>query len=732
MAATSPSGARGAPAEREAVRGVRRRAFLGGAAALAGLGLSGCGSTAAALLRAAAAPIDLIWRPWYSFPNGQGPAAASLMMQGIAPWLEANPGVRVHLTTLGYQQDTVAAMLAGNGPDVFEDWVLPLYVQKNLVLDLAPYVREMGVPLAAYAPAVIGYMLAGGRYAPGGPGLYSLPAYTHTVAAAVNEGLLGELGLRLPEPDWDAGAWTRLWEQATRRSTDAARQRYGGQLYWSGYDYTMGNPAPFYLRGYGGEYVDPLDNTRCALTEPGSLQCLRWAYQLQADGVIGGHALNDFTAQRLATSLIGTDGTLPEAAAAWQSLRWNLYPMPVWPRGRLTFASSDFYAIWAGTAHPDLAWDFVHFLCVEPTWQRWMMKLALVGPNQPAMFPEWARIVREVAPPLRRKRLEVITEAMQDGTAYVGASFRYEEVASAGVISRYSSLAQSGHLSVATAARQATREVNALQAGGAAAEAAAVARIEAIEEVALSPTPLVLPLPPVSGSGTPARPSPYVRRAGGRFTLLGDGTRCGGTADNAVFWATGARGSQARFVCRLLALGNVSGPGMSPTAEAGLMARADLADAAACVALGLTAGNGMVLRSRTSGGEAAKAYGPPETASPAGLIGAPYLTGSLDVWSSNYVLQPVWLRLDREGLRWTAYTSLDGRHWAQAGPPQEVEMAAVWVGLYACAGNAVYAGRYYVNASFDHLSFVPGSGYQLGASGVVPQAGPVPPDWSGA
>ncbi len=712
--------------------GLRRRALLGAAAATAsGLALAGCGSTAAKLLQAAASPIVLVWRPWYNFPNGQGTAAVSLMVQGIAPWLRANPGVRVRLTTLGYQQDTVASMLAGAGPDVFEDWVLPIYVQNNLVLNLSPYARRDGVDPGIFAPAVMRYMLTTGRYAPGGPGLYGLPAYTHTLAVAVNEGLLGQAGLRVPEPDWSYLEWTRLWESSTRRSTDPSRQRFGGQLYWSGYDYSMGNPAPFYLKGFGGEYVDPRNTTRCALDEQGSLECLSWAYGLQLDGVIGGSGLQDFATGRLVTALVGTDGTLPPAASAWQSLRWNLYPMPIWPRGRMTFASSDFYGVWSGTAYPDVAWDFVRFLCVDPAWQRWMIKLALVGPNQVGLFAEWAHVVRAVAPPLRRKSLEVITREVQAGTPYVGASFRYEEEASAGVIARYSSLAQSGQLSVESAARQATRQVNALQAGGAAAQARAVARVEEIEQVALSPTPLVLPPPSATGAGAPARPSPYVRWQGGRCTLLGDGASCGGTADNCVFVAVPATHTHARFVCRIVALANVSGPRLSPWGQAGLMARGDLGDAAASVALGLTAGNGLLLQSRSLGGEPAVAHGPRETASPSGLIGAPFLTRSLDVWAPNYLLQPVWLRLDRDGVHWTAYSSLDGRSWQRAGEPQLVEMAAAWIGLYACASNRAFGGRYYISASFDHLSFRPVQGYQLGRTGVVPAAGPVPPGWAG-
>lgn len=693
------------------------------------MALTGCGGSGSRLLRAAANPIELVWRPWYRFPNGDSRAAVGAMYEGIAPWLRANPGVSVRLTTVGYQRETVASMLAGTGPDVFEDWVLPLYVQADLLLDLTAYMRRDGVNAGLFPPFAMNYLTTTGRDAPAGAGLFGLPAFTDTLTTVVNEGLLGDLGLALPEPDWGYAQWTDLWRAATRRSSDPSRQRYGGQLSWSGYDYSGGNPAPFYLHGFGGEYVDPQQRTRCALDAPGSVACLSWAYSLLRDGVVGGSGVRDFALGRQATALLGSGGSLPSAASSWQSLRWDFYPMPIWPHGRMTYASSDFYGIWSGTTYPDVAWDFLRFLCVDPTWQRWMMKLALVAPNQPRLQDEWAAVVRGVAPTLRRKNLALITDGTLGGQPYIGASFRYEEQASANVIARYSGLAQAGELSVAAAASRAAQGVNALQAGGSRVEALAVARMAEIEEAALSPRPIVLPPPPASGSGVPAERSPYVRSVRGTVTLLGDGAALGGHEDNCLFTAVPGRDTRASYLCRLVVLANVSCPRLSAWSAAGLMVRGDLSGAAATLAVAATGGNGLRLQIRRRVGGVMRGIGPTSLGEAQGLMGSPFLTRSLEAWWPNYLLQPVWLRLDRHGVRWTAYSSWDGNTWTQAGPTQVVELASAWVGVFACAHNVDFGSRYYVRGGFDHLNFATGPAYQIGRRGVVPAAGPVPPEW---
>ncbi len=452
------------------------RAALGAAGALAASGgLAGCGHHLARLDRAVRRPLVLLWRPWLP-PGAPHTSSESLLHAGIRPWLQANPGVEVRVVAYAHRADLTAAMVAGQGPDVFCDHLLPTFAQAGLVYDIGTYVRSFGVRLDAFAPALLRYLQSVSNAGGGSGRLYGLPAYTHTLAMAVNEGTLATLGLSRPQPDWTHVQWADLWQRAV--SLTPGRHRYGGNLYWSGYDYSGGNPAPFYLRGFGGEYVDPADTARCQLAAPGSIAAMTWCDQLVRSGVAGGDTLTDLGSGRLVSGPLGTAGDLARAAELWQGVRWNLYPMPVWPKGRLTFASSAFYGVWSGSRYPEVAWSLVRYLCLEPAWQRWMMQVALLGPNQPGLWDEWlSRVLQVGASALRAIDLRVFVDAVQRDEAYVGESFRFAEARCASLIRGFGAQVRSGHRPLVQAAAQTSTAVDALQRRGLAREAQAKAAL---------------------------------------------------------------------------------------------------------------------------------------------------------------------------------------------------------------------------------------------------------------
>ena len=689
------------------------------------------GTMATALpVQAAAAPITLVWRPWYNFPNGTGPAAISLMQRGLEPWLAKNPGVKVDITTLGYQGATVAAMLAGDGPDVFEDWVLPPYIENNLVYNIQPLVEQDNVNLSIFPSGEMGYFADAGRFAPGGgAGLYCLPAYIHTLAMAVNEGILDQMGLKYPEPDWTYEQWTNLWRTTTVHSADPTKQRYGGQLYWSGYDYYGVNPAPFYMKGFGGGYVNPSNATQCYINQPGSVNCLEWAFGLLQEKVLGSNTFH--TGHQVSTPR-GTAGGLPYSASAWQAVKWDFFAMPVWPQGRYTFAASDFYAIAAGTKRPDIAWSFLKFLCVETTWQAFMMRLALNGPNQKGLYPEWQRVVGEVAPPLRTKNLGVIVQAVENNEPYFGHTFQYADSQAGAIINQYTTLAQTNKMTVREATAEIARQVNALEATGATTQAQAYKALLKIEQLNQQKGTVQLPPPPVLGAnnGNPAHLAPQyavINKATGTYTLLGDGQDVWNDSDNCVYACAPTTSDQGQWICRVTAISNVNCPNLSPWTKVGMMARGSLGDAAAMVFFAATGGNGIALQERplAQGGPG----GINGSTAKTGLIGAQYLTLNYDKPAPNYLLKPVWLKLVRSGTNWTGYTSFDGQSWVLAGSTP-VEMTSAWIGIFVTAHNGDFNNVGYDRGTFDHLSFQPTAIYQLGTTGIPPAAGKVPANWA--
>jgi len=449
-------------------RWVRRDALrigltAGGAVAVGGA-LAACGPTGAvppvaAPTKAASAKTTLVWRPWYNFSQATSKTGHDLLMEGIQPWLDQHPGVEIVISFLGYQQATVAALLAGNGPDIFADWVLHLFTGSGLLLDMSSYVKRDNVDLSIFPSFEIDLYSEGG-------GLWALPSYFHLQAPAVNLGILDQMGLTYPQPGWTHQQWADLWKATTLKTGDSKKRRVGGQFVWSGYNGAGSNPHAYYLKGFGGEYADAANRLHCTVDQQGSLDALTWTYDLLASGACdtGGA---DFASGHKTTGGMDTAGGLINAARGWNGVKWQLYDEPTYPKGRTAYVWSDFYAISAATKAPDLAWSFLQYLCVAQQWQRWMVKLALNGPNQKSLYTEWAQTVKAVAPPLTHIDLDVFTRQMQNNEPYFGVTFEYADTQSGLVINTDTAPAQKNLAELPTGARQATQQVDALQAASA-------------------------------------------------------------------------------------------------------------------------------------------------------------------------------------------------------------------------------------------------------------------------
>lgn len=699
----------------------------------AGTGL--CGRTggvalaAARTTRGSAAPIVLSFLPSQSWPTAIGPTLWQVLYAGLAPFLARHRGIAIRLfANQGYQGATQAAMLAGAGPDVFSDWVLPPFVQNGLMLDLGPYLRRDHMDLGVFPSGQVSFFRQAGQFSPVQPdGLFAVPAYLHTEAYALNLTVLDGMGLPHPEPDWTVAQWTRLWEAVTIKPGRGRKRRFGTDLDDGGYGYGYNMITPYRLWGYGGEYVDPQDATRCYLASPGSLACGRARFQLLWDGVatLSG-AASAFAAGRLvSTHHTCTCGSQVLEAEQWTDFHWDYFADPVWPARRASYASSDFYGIWSGTRHAEAAWLFLRWLAFGADWQRLLMRTALAGPNQARLWEEWTRVVRAFAPPLQYKNLNAFAVPVERDDPYFGRAFRYSGDAVQAVIQRYAPLLNGQQLTVDAAFREMAQQIDAVQrAGAAAAPGVALAATRYRDEVAAARVARSdgrawrFPAPPRTGLGTPAVAAPqlaWINRTSGSVTLIGEGGGVAGDSDSMTFACVANVASQGRFVCRLGLIAADQGTGLAAGAKIGLMARSDLSDMAAEVGIEVAMGRGVHMHTRAFPGTSLGDHRPPSPTARTGLIGQDVILRNAATAARNYLLRPVWLRLDFVIDRWLAYTSLDGSAWTQAFAPVGMGFVGCWVGVYATAhgGNNVLA-RFGQLAGFRPDTFVT-VGVSLGA-----------------
>ena len=439
---------------------MRRRRFVStgvvAAAAVTGVPglLTGCaaGSTGSASAGAPAPqpaqPVTtLIIQPW-RFDGGK--VLQSVMGANLAGFEAQHPGVRV-VMTVG-EAPSIAALLAGDAPDVIQANDEMPYVAGAFILPLDAYLKKDNVDPAIWPALQIDASRWGGK-------LHGLPSYFNMVVMMANHTAFDEVGLAYPSPDWTAAEFVKV--AAAMTTTKGGKKRYGAALLW-----TYGGPTDmeYVLEGFGGGLMDATD-TVCRLGDPGSVAAGEWVYQqllwpgiateqdVLAAVVTGNAAVGPARPDQLVfdTNLV----------ARSSGFKWDFLPMPRFPHGRATNAPAQYYMINAGSKSPDLAWELVKWISVEPSWQQMMMRLALIPPSLISLQAEWEAVVLSVVPPLKGKSLKWFGDALQQNYAYPYRHFAYSDSQATKLMGGYTQQLAARKTDVPLAFAQAAQQVNA-------------------------------------------------------------------------------------------------------------------------------------------------------------------------------------------------------------------------------------------------------------------------------
>jgi ABC-type glycerol-3-phosphate transport system substrate-binding protein len=689
-----------------------------GAVSLTGLALAS-GRDAFASAPAIARPtielvVELNWEGNGNFPG----LVQALADQFIADhWTVRHPGVRV--TTLpgdganGNVHEsagsTVAAILAGAGPDIVSPCqAIESFYSQGLLRPLDPYVKADNIDLSVYPADILSTMTFNGT-------LYGLPDTLMPHTLFVNLSMLDALGVAYPEPDWTYTQATDLWRSIAGNVNK--QWLYGARL---GLDSQSGGSISWLMHAFGGS-VRSDDGTRCAMDSPQALQAFQWLMPLiQAKVAEPGWPGWAGTSSVFQTApSYGIAGYAVSAHAA--GLQWTFFPYPVFPAGRSTMLLSCMYGMNASSKNPpDLVWDFMKFITVEPAWQRYFnSQLALSTPNQTTaeLWDYWLRVATATAPPLRSAHLEYFREATAYGWSW--ATFRYEDGQAQNIINSYVNKMITRQMSVEQAAAEMTRQINALEVAGAAVAAqaaqAAAADLVYTARARQSTAPIQYPVPSVAGAGTPPTDAAALVqvRPSGTVVVRGAGAGVSGPSDAGSFACAPFTESRGSLVCRVLSISPPKGGAVANGARIGLMARQTLGASSTEVGLLISAGKGVHYEARTLAYSNIMDQGDPRQKwpDPAGLLTAAQIL-SPSASAANLLLHPVWLRLTLDVATWTAYTSLDGSHWLQAGEPVTVDWVGSWVGLFVSSHQPGHP----IAAAFDQLSgFRPTRCMQIGS-----------------
>ncbi len=294
----------------------------------------------------------------------------------------ANPNITVNLTQTAwaqYWQNLTTQITAGSAPDVFTNQIsyFAQFVETNQVLDLTPYVEASEIDLTAYTPGTPErWVLDGKRY--GLPKDWDTVGLLYNVEVATEAGYSAEDIAALEWNPTDGGTF----EEFIRAMAEDAQGRDGndpafdaGDVVRYGYYPEWGDGAVGqngwgnFAHANGFTFTDDQGiPTTFNYDSPELAETATWfqsmiqqgiAPQFDAQSSLGTQAVmeNGDAAATVAGSWLAST-YLDESA----TVEFAFAPVPAGPEGRFAASNGLSDAVWAGTDHPEEAYEWVEYL----------------------------------------------------------------------------------------------------------------------------------------------------------------------------------------------------------------------------------------------------------------------------------------------------------------------------------------------------------------------------------
>jgi len=385
------------------------------------LGLAGTTVTGAALAACAASPstpllrrtepsqkVQLVYQDWRTdwFP----PMARQMLDQFHA----SHPNIQVFYTldpvSENYDEKMLADFQAGTMADVFAGCCsfFPAWAQKGYTLDLRPFVKadlDQATLDDWDAVQYKSFFTADGKQ-------YGLPKYHGALALYYNKDLFDQYGIIYPDASWDHDIYLDAMKRLTRDQDGDGKTDLWGSMIDIGWERLQ-----VHVNAWGGHFADPANPAHCLMGEPPALAAMEWVRARMWDDHVMPTALDvqnvgtrqAFAAGQLALVEDGSWALKDILAAA--NFRVGVAPFPSGPVRRATLATTDGFGIFAGTRHPDAAWELLKFL-ISQEYGRAMARAHLLQPARASIVDDWVGYIRAEYP---EKAKDMDIAAFADG-----------------------------------------------------------------------------------------------------------------------------------------------------------------------------------------------------------------------------------------------------------------------------------------------------------------------------
>ena len=375
-----------------------RRALLrlAGAAAT-GAVLAACSTPGSRPAIGTEEKVQLVYQDWRTewFPE-----MAQQMLEGFHT---SHPNIRVFFTMDpdNLVEQMPLDMESGTAPDVLAGCCdfLPSWAQQGYLLDLTPFVEADldRATIDEWDPAQYAAMFTSDGHH------FALPKYHGALALYYNKDLFDVSRVDYPDGTWTHTDYLEAMKRLTfDRGTDGQIDVWGSML-----DITW-ERIQVHVNGWGGRFVDTDDPRRSRMAQPEALAAMDWIRARMWDDHVMASLLDvqnvetrqAFVMQKIAMVEDGSWALKDILAGA--PFRVGVAPLPAGPERRVTLATTDGFAIYAGTRHPEAAWELLKFL-VSREYGQAMARANFLQPARASLVDEWSQLIRAEFPQKSRQ-----------------------------------------------------------------------------------------------------------------------------------------------------------------------------------------------------------------------------------------------------------------------------------------------------------------------------------------
>ena len=384
-----------------------RREFLqlAGASAVSAA-LVACSPRKSATLPKDGSPVQLVYQDWST--DWFQPMAQQMLEEFHA----THSHIRVFFTPdpENMAEQMLSDMQAGTAPDVFQGCCahFPTWAQKGYTLNLGGYVNADldQATIDDWNPAQYqAFFTRDGQQ-------YGLPKYHGALALYYNKDLFDAYAIDYPDETWNHDDYLAAMQALTHDLNGDGQTDLWGSMLDISWDRLQ-----IHVNGWGGHFVNPDDPADCLMNEPESMAALEWLRARMWDDKVMATNLdvhNVSTRQAFINQQVAMveDGSWAlKDILLGATFRVGVAPFPSGPDRKVTLATTDGFGIYAGTKHPDEAWELVKFL-ISKDYGRAMARANFLQPARASLVNDWVGYIREEFP---EKAKDMNIAAFADG-----------------------------------------------------------------------------------------------------------------------------------------------------------------------------------------------------------------------------------------------------------------------------------------------------------------------------